>query len=536
MSNTSPSTSYEQLPYPDMCYAQTHPGRLSACARLLGLNPAPVERCRVLELGCASGANLLPMADALPDSTFVGIDLSLRQIAEANRVVKDLGLRNISFAAMDIRDIPTDLGEFDYIIAHGVYSWVPPEVRDSLLAACRTHLAPRGIAYVSYNAFPGWHAVQGLREMMLYHIRQEHEPLERAKKARELLTFLAEAVADEHNQAHGSAMVGYRDLLEQQLQDPRSQVDAVLLHDELEKHNDPVYFWQFAEHAAEHGLQFVVEAEFPLSVPSNLSDDVVKTLNEVCETIVETEQYMDFVRNRAFRRTLLCHEEQAVDRTLRTARVRELAVSTRAERVEEDGAEEEQATIARYRASDGASFQTEHPLTIAAMDHLVRCAPQALPFDDLIRAATQRLDQDEPSEEDITRLAAGLLRAFTYSLPLVELSGYAPALVTVVGERPLAFKMARYQAREGEWVANLRHERVHLDPVGRYILPYLDGEHTLEDLMALLDELLVRDAQRRQVQAQGGQAAAPTGAARERVREELEATLEWLARAALLVA
>ena len=532
MPDTSRATSYEDLPYPDMCYTQTHPGRLSACARLLGLDPAPVERCRVLELGCASGANLLPMADALPESTFVGIDLSQRQIGEANRVVQELGLGNIAFAALDVRDIPADLGEFDYIIAHGVYSWVPPQVRDSLLAVCQTHLAPGGIAYVSYNALPGWHAVQGLREMMLYHIRDEQEPLARATRARELLTFLAEAVADERNQAHGSAMEGYLDLLQQQLQDPRSQVDAVLLHDELEEHNTPVYFWQFAEHAAEHGLQFVVEADFPLSVPSNLSEEVVKTLNEVCDTIVETEQYMDFVRNRAFRRTLLCHEAQTVDRTLRTARVRELAVSTRAERVEEH-AKEAQAMVAGYRGSDGASFQTDHPLTIAAMDHLVQCSPQALPFDDLVRGAARRMEQNEPTEEDITRLAAGLLRAFTYSLSLVELHGYAPAFTTMVGERPLAFKMARYQAREGDRVANLRHERVHLDPLGRYILPFLDGRHTLDDLMALLDELLARDAEHRQAQ---GQSAAPTGAARERVREELESSLEWLARAALLMA
>jgi methyltransferase-like protein/SAM-dependent methyltransferase len=530
MPHTSQSTSYDQLPYPDMCYTQTHPGRLAACARLLGLTPAPVERCRVLELGCASGANLLPMADALPDSTFVGIDLSPRQIAEANRVVQALGLRNVSFAAMDIRELPEDLGEFDYIIAHGVYSWVPPDVRDSLLAACRTHLASHGIAYVSYNAFPGWHAVQALREMMLYHIRDVQEPLERATKARELLEFLARSVSDEQNQVHGSAMAGYRELLEQQLQDPRSQVDAVLLHDELEEHNDPVYFWQFAEHAAQHGLQFLVEAEFPLSVPSNLSDEVVKTLNDVCQDIIETEQYMDFVRNRAFRRTLLCHESEPVDRTLRTARVRELAVSTKAERVDDDA--EEETTVAQYRASDGASFQTEHPFTIAAMDHLVQCGPQALPFGELVRAATQRLDEGEPSGEDITRLAAGLLRAFTYSLSLVELHGYAPAFVTMVGECPLAFKMARYQAREGDRVPNVRHERVHLDPLGRYILPHLDGQHTLDDLMALLDDLLARDAERKQPK---DQATAAAQAARERVREELESTLEWLARAALLV-
>ncbi len=528
----APPISYDELPYPDLCYTQTHPGRLAACARLLGLAPAPVTNCRVLELGCASGGNLLPMAYALPKSTFVGVDLSSHQIAEATEAVTALGLTNIAFLELDIRALGADLGQFDYIIAHGLYSWVPPDARDSLLATCHANLAPQGVAYVSYNTHPGWHTLLGLREMMLYHTRHEQDSHERAEQARALIAFLSEATADERNQAYGAFIEGYRALLEQQLQDARPRSDAALLHDELEEYNEPVYFWQFAEHAARHGLQFLVEADFPLSMPQNLSDEVVSALQGICQTIVDTEQYMDFIRNRTFRRTLLCHDHVPVDRTLRTARVRELAVSTRAVRLADEPAEPHPEAT-RYRGADGSLFQTDHPLTVAALDCLVEGSPQAMPFAKLVHAAAQRLGQETVADAEITRLAANLLKAFTYSLALVELHGYTPAFVTTVSERPVASAVARYEARRSDRVANLRHERVHLDPLGRYVLPYLDGRHSREDLWALLDGLIERGSLR--LQAEGD---APTSkeTLREQVRKELENTLGWLARAALLVA
>lgn len=530
MSRIAAPISYDELPYPALCYTQTHPSRLAACARLLGLAPAPVARCRVLELGCASGGNLLPMAYALPESTFVGVDLSARQIAEATDAVGALGLRNIAFLALDIQDLTAELGQFDYIIAHGVYSWVPPTVRDRLLAVCSANLASQGIAYVSYNTYPGWHALQGLREMMLYHTRGYQDPHQRAEQARGLIAFLSEAIGKERNQAYGALLEGYRALLEQQLADARPRSDAALLHDELEEYNDPVYFWQFAEHAAQHGLQFVVEADLPLSMPHNLSDEVVETLQNICETIVDTEQYMDFVRNRTFRRTLLCHDHLQVDRTLRTARVRELAVSTRAVRLADD-AEGARPGVARYQGSDGAVFQTDHPLTVAALDWLVENAPRVIPFAELARAATERLGGDAPDSE-VTRLAANLLKAFTYSLALVELHGYAPHFVTSVTERPVASAVARYEAGHSERVANLRHERVLLDGLSRVILPHLDGQHTGADLLAMLEDL-VRQGRVR-VRTEGDEELTAE-ATHQRLREEVERSLGWLARAALLV-
>ncbi|MFN0035513.1 MAG: methyltransferase domain-containing protein [Saprospiraceae bacterium] len=153
---TSSASSYDQCAYPSYPYPQTHPDRLATIAALFGLNPPDVERCRVLELGCAGGGNLLPMAEQLPGSTFVGIDNSAKQIEQAVQATKALGLTNIDFRTLDLREIDDGFGEFDYIICHGLYTWVPKELQPKIIAICRRHLAANGVAFISYNTLPGW--------------------------------------------------------------------------------------------------------------------------------------------------------------------------------------------------------------------------------------------------------------------------------------------------------------------------------------------------------------------------------------------
>src|SRR5262245_58637378 len=172
-----PATSYDEIPYSNTAFSYTHPDCLATVAALYGLTPPPVDRCRVLELGCGRGGNLIPMALALPDSRFLGIDLSARQIASGQEMVTALGLANIELRPFSILDVDESFGLFDYIICHGVYSWVPAEVQDKILAICARNLAPNGVAYVSYNTYPGWHQRGTVREMLCYHVQQFREPM-----------------------------------------------------------------------------------------------------------------------------------------------------------------------------------------------------------------------------------------------------------------------------------------------------------------------------------------------------------------------
>src|SRR5260370_22014321 len=111
---------------------------------LRGMFPASVDCCRVLELACGAGNNLITMAFNLPNSEFIGLDLAQRPIASGQALVDGLGLENVHLQQFDVSEISRErFRQFHYIVAHGLYSWVPEPVRDRILATCPELLTPQ---------------------------------------------------------------------------------------------------------------------------------------------------------------------------------------------------------------------------------------------------------------------------------------------------------------------------------------------------------------------------------------------------------
>ncbi|MBN1641140.1 MAG: class I SAM-dependent methyltransferase [Anaerolineae bacterium] len=532
------ATAYDRTPYPGLSYSQTHPDRLATVARLLGLAPAPVAACRVLELGCANGWNLLPMAALLPDSVFLGIDNSARQITEGQGMLRESGLRNVTLSRMDISDITPSLGQFDYVIAHGVYSWVPTPVRERLLAVCSRNLAPSGVAYVSYNTYPGWHMLGIIRDMMLFHTREMADLSEKASEARALLDLLAESVPAE-NSAYGSFIKTYAQFLQGELKGAHEAGDALLLHDELEEVNEAFYFHEFIERAEAHDLQYLGDAEFRTMVGSNFDPAVLARMDEMSHSVIDFEQYLDFLRNRTFRQTLLCHRGLEVRRSLSPEQVYPFYVSSNAGPVEPD-ADIQSVSVVQFRGSDGATLSTDHPVSKAAMLCLAERWPRDVRFPDLLPLARVRLGlpPSPPEEEaaiDAQVLGANLLRAYSYSGSLVELRTHPVPLATQVAEHPLSSPVARAQARRDTRITNLRHERVKLDPIDCFLLQHLDGVH---DRKALLEALVAGPVAQGalSITGDGGKPVDNRDQARALLSEGLEQRLEWFLRAGLLLA
>src|SRR3974390_1016954 len=147
---------YDALPYVPEPFPNTHPALLGAIARLLAIEAAPPGEARILELGCAVGGNIIPLAARHPRTTVVGVDLSSAQVAAARARIADLKLANIEIRCQSIEQVlETADAPFDYIICHGVYSWVPAPLRETILRICRQRLSPRGVAVVSYKRLPG---------------------------------------------------------------------------------------------------------------------------------------------------------------------------------------------------------------------------------------------------------------------------------------------------------------------------------------------------------------------------------------------
>jgi SAM-dependent methyltransferase len=216
--NPTNINSYDEVPYPSTSHVFTHPDNLATAAVLLGLTPTPVTRCRVLELGCAGGGNLIPLALELPESTFVGIDASAVQIDDGNAAIAAIGCQNITLTQMDILEITPELGQYDCIIVHGIFSWVPVAVRDAILKICQQNLTPNGIAYVSYNTYPGWHMLGNIRGMMLYHTRNVTDPRMRIAQARELLTFMNESLTTASELSNSRLIKAYAGFLQSEAQ------------------------------------------------------------------------------------------------------------------------------------------------------------------------------------------------------------------------------------------------------------------------------------------------------------------------------
>ena len=510
-----PETSYDEVPYLELTHAETHPDRLATAALLLGMQPASTEQCRVLELGCASGSNLVPMAEALPESTFLGIDISARQISEGRALVEELGLSNLTLRQMDILDVGPELGEFDYVIAHGVYSWVPRPVQDHIFAIARRNLAPHGVAYVSYNAYPGWHTVGVLRDMLLFHAGRIEDPAERGAEGNRLLAWLA-GLPEEGRTAFGEMLASYAASLEERLEGLDERRDTYLLHDALAAVNSPVYFAELAERASAAGLQYLAEVDSPLLMPRHLVRQVTEAFGSRAEGVVELEQYVDFLRGRMFRRTLLCHAEARLDRAIGAARLSGLHVASRALRAPDRP--DQRPGVVRFSSPNGATLAIDHAPSVTALDLLSAAWPSTIPFDDLVdRALDATPDRagggaSETLDRHRALISGNLLTAHCYTAQLVELRPRPLDPVAVPSERPRASESARVEAGRGPVVTDAYYQAVRLDEIGRRLIGLLDGTR---DRAAL-----------RQDPELSGDGTEDEG---------LERRLRWIARNALLV-
>jgi len=466
--------SYDAVPYRSSAFRDSHPDRLATLGWLLGMKPARVDRCRVLEIGCASGGNLVPMAASLPGSEFVGIDLSPVQIEKGAADVAALKLANIRLLALDILDFPEDLGKFDYVIAHGVYSWVPEAVRDRLLAICARQLSPAGIAYVSYNVLPGWRLRGIVRDAMVLHTRGIPDPRERVAEARAVVEFLAESVP-------GDAPL-YRNALRTEVEALRNQDDTYVLHEFLEAFNEPVYFSQFVEHAARHGLAYLVDTDITTMGSGDLDAQARRKLEHFAPNVLLREQFLDFVRARTFRRSLLVHEGVAVTREVPPSRVMALRITSSA-RPQRENPDIASGAPEAFRTLGDRAFQTSSRIGKAAMLVLGRHWPLALAFDDLYgRARTLLASLGAPVGDERGELAAEVLRHF--GAGVIELHSAPSPFVIDPGDRPEVSALVRLQLQRGLEVTDLRHGRCTSGEEARRLLLLLDGARSRREVAA----------------------------------------------------
>jgi methyltransferase-like protein len=357
------------------------------------------------------------------------------------------------------------------------------------------------------------------------------------KEGRALLDFLSKSTPTEGN--------AYGILLSEELKSIQKKQDYYLIHEHLEDVNEPVYFHEFMERADAQGLQYLGEADYSVMMTSNFSPDVEAMVSQLARRkaqtasedvdLIQLEQYMDFVRNRHFRQTLLCKKGIQLERPVVAERVKDMYIASPAkpETPIEDLRSHEEVLFRRV----GSTLKTTTPLLKAAMLILAEQWPQSIHFSRLMSAARAKVNPSpsvidpEAARVEEEKLTKPLLHC--YATTHVDISiGQFPFSLKVP-DLPIAMRLARYQASRGLPTTNLWHETVHISDIQRRILPLLDGTH---DLSSITDRLSVDVSQGNLVVHDKGEPVTDAQRVREILGSLVQDNLLKLARNGLLCA
>lgn len=464
--------SYETMPYPSKFFLQTHPDRLAVTATLFGMNPPEIENCRVLELGCGNGSNLIAHGFNLPDAEFVGVDLAEVHIDEGKKIVEKLNLENVKLVQMDVTKMSVEeFGKFDYIIAHGLFSWIPEFVRDKVLQLCREMLTENGVGYISYNAYPGAHLREMVRNMMRFHTEVISEPVEKVGSAISFLSFLTENNAGNKN---------YKSVLESELERHFRHETSDIFHDDLADIYRPFYFHEFACLLKENDLQYLAEAEFHAMSTNNLPPDLRDFLAQI-DDVIKREQYLDFFRGRVFRQTLFCRREITLNRQIAPESLDKFMVSS-ALRPLTENYEIASAKTVKFVDAKGVGIEIDHPLTKAALVHLGEIWGRAIGFPELLELAGKKIENLEDFENESATTRAIFYRIFS-GTDVIKLHLFQPKANTEAGEKPKINRLSGLQIMQANNVSTLLNLDLQIDDeISRRLIILMDGTRNKQDL------------------------------------------------------
>ena len=472
---------YDEVPYDSHPFPQTSIEHLEALAWLFGLEAPAPAKARVLELGCAAGGNLLPMGARHPLAKVVGVDLSQVQIRLGQEAQARMRVSNVEMRALSIADIDDSFGTFDYIICHGVYSWVPPQVQEAILRVCARNLAPTGVAYVSYNVYPGWKAREIVRDAMILRGGPRDAPQEKLAYARGMLEFLEQS-------ARPDSVL--KKTLEETMPIVRGSNESYLLHEFLEPCNAPCYFKEFVQHAADQGLAYLCDAEPSTMFVQNYGEKVREPLLRECGgSQIMMEQYLDFLVNRTFRQSLLVPQARAAEVRYRLDRDRLRQLHYAGVFAAADGqpltldTHEQPATAQR-----GLRVTLRLPVHKAVAQVLDERHPATISVDALVDAVSSRVGEPRAAVE------APVLAMLEELLIIGAVRFRRSPVITAaqVPDKPQALMSVRQSPTLASLTAptalvcNQWHESVGLSLLERCLLPMLDGARDHAQLAAHL--------------------------------------------------
>lgn len=451
-----------QLPYISMPIPYTHPGALAGLMALYGIAAPPPETADVLELGCAGGGNIIPLAAQFPRAKFIGVDLSDAHVMAARQRIAALGLKNIEIRKGDIAKLRFSKEKFDYVLCHGVFSWVPTSAQKAILKICTERLTRNGVAAISYNVLPGWHLRNVIRDLAFFHCKKADPPKARADQVRKILAELAASVntADPYGQvlAHEAKRIA-------------GLPSSYILGEFLSAENTAYYFEEFAGMAAAHRLSYVCEGDLAASLSEYLMPSAAPRIAELAGSDpVLKQQYLDFFTGRTFRRSVLIRSQRAKE--LRAPPtpdgLRNLNISAT---LKADAAESSE-TVSAFKDGRARTVKAKDPAVRLALARLADAYPSMLTLDEMLApVGTIKAPRDAASEGRVLDVVFKLLasgRANISTTPLRTGRMDQP--------RPKVWTVARAEAATGQpWVTSRTHHAVALNKGLSHLIKFIDG-------------------------------------------------------------
>ena len=474
---------YDAIPYQGTVAQNTSPIHMALCSLWHQGPHPPFQRFHLIEIGCGDGANLLPLAFYDHESTFIGIDNSRAELDRARRGAKCLGLENIRFVLKDVRDLgPTDIAPCDYVIAHGLYSWVPEDAREAILNFCRQNLTPSGVAYISYNALPGWATRCLVRETLLRARSVREAAVEdKAQRAIEVANDLLEDMP--------SRDYAFAVLLAEELERVRDGKPGYVFHEYLAEVNEGFWFRDFVKRARRNGLEYVADAQF-CRWEGHVSTELKAALAKRALDPIEQEDAADLLGNRYFRASILCRPDAPRESTSHRELLDEVHIATSL-CAKSDPFEPTEGVVERFLSKDGTEVTLDASITKAAVVLLAAQWPTGMRLKTLYLKTSKLLAAhgcDVPTGAR-SQLADELMKLFEAGQIVLRLR--EPAYQTEISEYPQVHALARFEAEHRETLTTPYHLPLPFEPQALSLVRALDGFRSLPELGQVFGEELV---------------------------------------------
>lgn len=516
---------YNGLNYSSYPYHHSHPDRLFTLAKFFGASPAEPGTANILEIGCASGGNIIPIALKYPQSKLLGIDASLSQIIAAQKAASEIGLMNATFENKLLGDLQNSRDQFDYIIVHNMISWINEQTRNEIFDLCKKLLKPNGIAFVSYNVHAGHSTANLLREMVLYNSHRLESIPEKLEQAKAFLAFTINALEESENPLHQMIYVEARALFE----------NDNMLCDYIIGDHKVFGFHEFFEELDKRELQYLSDTHLPAMYVGNAPANILEAVQQLTD-IVDVEEYLDFFTQKAFKSSIICHKDAKIKRDVSEANLSSFYISSNIllEIPSKDITNFDDITQALsffIKPNGGGGIQTNSSIMKTVLYTIAdNAAINPISIAQIIDIASEKLPSvtKEEIQKTFNQEVIGLI--FT---GYIDITSYMTTAATLISDKPKIYHLARYQALQGDdtWVTNLKGQIVFIGLFEKYAFRYMDGEYGLD----AIEEFIFNHAQQEDLSfSKDGQTLTNKDEIRQEIKDHLKDSLNFALEMCLL--